>query len=99
MLPFRPLHYRAIFATFMCSFRLDFPLVGAAGGHPDVRLHCVGVRRRWIYQGALGGVGDTSHRTIGALRTRISSSRRLGAGQHETALKVPAYQATRIRTA
>lgn len=74
----------------MRSFRLDLPFVGITSGDAAVRLHGVGFRRRWVREGRLTGVGEAAYRAVGAPR-RSSSSTRLGAGQHETALISPRF--------
>ena len=54
--------------------------MGVTSGDAAVRLHGLGVRGRWVYEGRLTGVGEAAHRATGAPRKR-SSSTRLGSGQ------------------
>ena len=74
----------------MCSVRLDLSLVGITSDHPDVRLHGVGVGRRWVCQGRPRGSREATHFASGAHR-RSSSPTRLGARQHETTLILPRF--------
>lgn len=64
--------------------------MGITSGHPDVPLHGVGIGRRWVCEGRLRGVGEATHRALGA-PWRSSSSTRIGAGQHETTLISPRF--------